>query len=177
VNDVVFALHALLLTGATLIQTKIYPSSPSTSFSRGFIIASFCGLVMVFIQIYLGNLLRLDLLYYLSSVKMMISVIKYVPQVVFNYKRKGTYGWSIENILLDLSGGLLSLLQTIIDAFALGDWTAITGNWVKFGMGISSLGFDIIFIIQHYCLYPHSKEEADPLLPSIQSMEEMVEDV
>jgi cystinosin len=108
---------------------------------------------------------------------MMISFIKYVPQAIFNYKRKGTQGWSIENILLDLSGGLLSLSQSIIDAIQWNDWTAVTGNWVKFGMGMSSMAFDVIFLVQHYFLYPHTKEEADPLLPSSQSSEEVVVDV
>ena len=53
----------------------------------------------------------LDFLYLLSYIKIFISLIKYIPQVILNMKRKSTVGWSIWNILLDLTGGTLSDLQ------------------------------------------------------------------
>jgi len=34
-----------------------------------------------------------------------------------NYKRKSTSGWSIGNIFLDFTGGLLSILQMVINAY------------------------------------------------------------
>lgn len=34
-----------------------------------------------------------------------------------NYKRKSTIGWSIGNIFLDFTGGLLSIVQMIINAY------------------------------------------------------------
>lgn len=37
-------------------------------------------------------------------------------QAYFNYKRQSTAGWSIGNVLLDLSGGILSFAQQFIDA-------------------------------------------------------------
>ncbi len=33
------------------------------------------------------------------------------------------------------------------------DWSAFTGNIAKFGLGLISISFDILFIIQHYILY------------------------
>lgn len=33
-----------------------------------------------------------------------------------NYKRQSTDGWSIGNVLLDFSGGILSILQMIIQS-------------------------------------------------------------
>jgi cystinosin len=33
------------------------------------------------------------------------------------------------------------------------DWTSIMGDPTKFGLGLFSILFDILFIIQHYCLY------------------------
>ena len=44
-----------------------------------------------------------------------------------NYRRKSTVGWNIQNVLLDLSGGLLSLTQIIGDSFMKEDWSSITG--------------------------------------------------
>ena len=90
--------------------------------------------------------------------KCAISFVKYIPQVYLNYKRKSTVGWSIGNVLLDLTGGILSFLQIWINAAAL-DQPVFTGdafNMVKFMLSILSIFFDTIFLIQHYCLYRHS---------------------
>lgn len=122
----------------------------------------------------------LDFLYYCSYVKLCITLIKYVPQAFYNYKRKSTVGWSIGNIFLDFTGGILSMLQMILNAynygnvykyinvkvantctiakllmviFILDDWESIFGDPTKFGLGFFSVAFDIFFIIQHYVLY------------------------
>lgn len=100
-----------------------------------------------------------------------------------NFKRKSTVGWSITQQLLDFSGGLLSLLQLVIDSALQADWSGLTGNPIKFGLANISLLFDIIFIIQHFVLYGPVQErrqsqgvgeetgngpaeERNPLLPS-----------
>lgn len=73
-----------------------------------------------------------------------------MPQVHVNYKRKSTTGWSIHQILLDFAGGILSILQLLIDASLQADWSGLSGNPVKLGLGNVSIMFDIIFIVQHY---------------------------
>jgi hypothetical protein len=70
-----------------------------------------------------------------------------------NYKRKSTEGWSIGNILLDFTGGVLSVLQMFLLAINYDDWSSIFGSPTKFGLGMFSILFDILFIAQHYCLY------------------------
>lgn len=67
-------------------------------------------------------------------------------------------GWSIYTILLDFSGGWLSLAQLVIDSSLQHDWTGVTDNPVKFGLGNITIVFDIIFFLQHYVLYRHSKK-------------------
>ena len=74
-----------------------------------------------------------------------------------NYQRKSTEGWSIGNILLDFTGGLFSLLQMIFLSINYNDWTSIFGSPTKFGLGLFSILFDILFIIQHYVLYRTNK--------------------
>lgn len=49
-----------------------------------------------------------------------------------NYERKSTIGWSIGNVLLDFTGGWLSMLQMLLNAY---------------NYGISS--FNFIVSIQH----------------------------
>jgi cystinosin len=78
-----------------------------------------------------------------------------------NYKRKSTVGWSIYPILLDFSGGWLSLSQLIIDSALQNDWSGITGNPVKFGLGNITIVFDIIFLLQHYVLYRNPEKHIE----------------
>lgn len=51
---------------------------------------------------------------------------------------------------MDFAGGILSLMQLLIDSSLQADWSGLTGNPVKLGLSNISLFFDIIFILQHY---------------------------
>lgn len=78
-----------------------------------------------------------------------------------NYMRKATTGWSIHNILLDFLGGVLSISQMFILAYNYDDWSSIFGNFTKFGLGLISILFDIIFVLQHYVLYRQNNEQLE----------------
>lgn len=72
-------------------------------------------------------------------------------------------------IILDFTGGMLSVVQLGIDSYLQRDWSGITGNPVKLALGNVSMFFDVIFMVQHYCLYKGKRpktfaEEDDPLL-------------
>lgn len=97
--------------------------------------------------------------YAIQYVKLILTVWKYVPQVFANFKRQSTIGWSITQQLLDFSGGLLSMLQLVIDSSLQADWSGLTGNPVKFGLANISMLFDVIFITQHYILYGPVEEK------------------
>jgi cystinosin len=99
------------------------------------------------------RLSTLTLIYFFSYVKLTITIIKYCPQAFMNYRRKSTEGWSIGNILLDLTGGTLSLLQMFLLSINYDDWSSIFGSPTKFGLGLFSILFDLLFIVQHYVLY------------------------
>ena len=75
-----------------------------------------------------------------------------------NYKRKSTRGWSIWQILFDVTGGVLSIVQLVIDSSLQADWSGLTGNPVKLGLGNVSIFFDLIFITQHYFLYANPEQ-------------------
>ena len=98
----------------------------------------------------------------------MTSLFKYIPQVVMNIKRKSTTGWSIGNVLLDFIGGSLSMFQSIFDSWLNDNWEGLTGNWVKMGLGVCSLVFDLVFVLQHYVIYrERSSQNNDELYISI----------
>jgi cystinosin len=99
-----------------------------------------------------------------------------MPQILTNFRNRSTHGWSIEQILLDFLGGILSIAQLGIDSYLQRDWSGITGNPVKFALGNFAIFFDIIFMVQHYWLYRGTRgkeatetereqgNEEDPLL-------------
>ncbi|KAE8411788.1 PQ loop repeat-domain-containing protein [Aspergillus pseudocaelatus] len=95
----------------------------------------------------------IDVVYGLSHVKVLVTVTKYVPQAWVNYKRKSTQGWHIGQILLDIAGGVFSLVQLFLDSSFQDDWSGITGNPIKLLLSNISIFFDILFMVQHYILY------------------------
>lgn len=98
-------------------------------------------------------------MYTFSWVKLTVTVVKYMPQAWANYQRKSTVGWSIGQLNLDFIGGILSILQLIIDSSLQDDWSGITGNPVKLGLGNVSIFFDVVFMTQHYVLYRQAGHE------------------
>jgi cystinosin len=105
-----------------------------------------------------GSFQRIDLLYYLSYIKLGITFLKYSPQVYANYRAQSTVGWSIHSILFDIAGGIFSTAQLVLDAYYAGDWSGISGDLVKLGLGLFSIFFDLIFMTQHFILYRNRED-------------------
>lgn len=74
-------------------------------------------------------------------------------QIWLNARRQSTVGWSISNVLLDFTGGALSMGQLLLQCIVTGDWTLLRGNPVKAGLGLVALTADVIFAVQHFVLY------------------------
>lgn len=159
-NDVFFAWHAFILSLVAVLQTCIYErGEQKVSYTSRLLMGVYaiCLLVSGICSMYgFFNLNGLDFLTYCSYIKLSITLIKYVPQAYLNYKRKSTIGWSIGNIFCDFTGGVLSTLQMLLNAYNYDDWESIFGDLTKFGLGFFSIVFDIFFMIQHYILYRHS---------------------
>ena len=104
-------------------------------------------------------------IYALTYVKLIFTIFKCVPQVWSNHQRKSTAGWSITQVYLDIAGGLLSLMQLVIDSSVQADWSGLAGNPVKFGLAMISLFFDVAFMAQHYVLYDSVAVKGAPTKP------------
>ncbi|KAK7502190.1 hypothetical protein BaRGS_00006554 [Batillaria attramentaria] len=142
-NDVIFTLHAVLVTSVTIGQCFIYDRGSQRLSKVGIILTSgawlFAAIALVVTLTH--KITWLTYLYYFSYIKLGVTLIKYIPQAYQNYQRKSTRGWSIGNVLLDCTGGSLN------------DWMSIFGDPTKFGLGFFSILFDVLFIVQHYVLY------------------------
>jgi cystinosin len=94
----------------------------------------------------------------LSIIKVLLTIIKYVPQALSHIRSRSTLGFSITQVLLDTAGGVFSLVQLVLDSYGDGGgWegvaTSLADNPGKLGLAGVSLFFDAVFIIQHYVLY------------------------
>ena len=49
----------------------------------------------------------------------------------------------------------------MIDSSLQSDWSGITGNPIKLGLGQVSIFFDILFMVQHYILYRGKGKEGE----------------
>ncbi len=168
-NDVAFALHALVLSCITASQYVPslwgFAPAPGQRPSRFILgIGSGCLLGLSAAAVLVAALAPadpdpatgwcwLDVVYAAGFVKLAITLVKYAPQIATNWRNRSTRGWSIGQILLDFSGGLLSIAQQSIDSYRQRDWSGITGNPVKFALGNVSMLYDLVFFTQHYVLY------------------------
>lgn len=63
------------------------------------------------------------------------------------------------------------MAQLFLDAFLSNDFSGIVGNLVKLGLGVLAMGFDVLFMIQHYVLYREKgkepENESEPILPRV----------
>ncbi|EPY90164.1 cystinosin precursor [Camelus ferus] len=154
-NDVFFSLHAVALTLVVTVQCFLYErgnqrvSWPAICFLVLSWLFTFIALIMAAV----GATTWLQFLFCFSYIKLAVTLVKYFPQAYMNFRYKSTEGWSIGNVLLDFTGGSFSLLQMFLQSYNNDQWTLIFGDPTKFGLGIFSIFFDIVFFIQHYCLY------------------------
>ncbi|OCT48348.1 Cystinosin like protein [Cladophialophora carrionii] len=168
-NDVAFGVHAVILVTVTYSQffSRLwrFPNPSRQRATRpvlGIVWGSIVGVAGIAAVVVFRSGWKdqepldwawIDVLYALGYVKLIATFVKYIPQAFFNYKRKSTEGWSIWQILFDLTGGVLSVAQLVLDASFGGDWSGITGNPLKLGLANISMAFDVVFITQHFILY------------------------
>jgi len=153
-QDVLFGAHALLcclITGAQCVVLDRGNQRVSTSVKVA------TGMLWLAVAVNCALLLRHSesthlFTQQLGLIKVFISFVKYLPQVYLNYKRKSTVGWSVTNVLLDFTGGVLSTIKIFVDLGIQGSWDPDILPMLL--LGLESLSFDVIFMLQHYIWYP-----------------------
>lgn len=102
----------------SLHSMATYASSPArqrgplhqlSRFHRAVILLILSTISITLLLAWSGWVYWLDFILVLSYLKLYVTAAKMIPQAWYNYQRKSTVGWSIENIFMDLSGGILSL--------------------------------------------------------------------
>jgi hypothetical protein len=163
VNDLIFVTHAVVVTCVIIYQCKIYKlDAHHLNRWHLYLVVLFWILLGYNFLLCIAGILpfvnkttdyKYTVIEYLGYVKVIISFVKYTPQAYMNWSRKSTIGWSIGNVLLDLTGGLLAFGQQAIDAYRKDDTGEFTSNIAKLLLSCESVAFDLLFIVQHYVLY------------------------
>ncbi|XP_047322155.1 cystinosin homolog [Impatiens glandulifera] len=160
-NDVAFSIHAVLITAFTLFQIAIYERGnqkvSKISYAIVFV-AWFAAAVCCLVALPSHSWLWLVSCF--NTLQVTMTVIKYIPQAVMNFRRKSTIGFSIGNILLDLVGGLTNYGQMSVQSIDQNSWVNFYGNIGKTLLSLVSIFFDLVFIFQHYVLYPAKKTDS-----------------
>lgn len=167
-NDVVFAVHATVIHGVAITQCLMYPQAKrvgsrltdASTVLTVLSVAAFALGVAVTGNRDEGLFTVLNLMYYLSYVKLVSTLVKNVPQVALNFQRRSTAGFTIWAVLLDVPGSVFSLAQLALDSWATQDWNAMLGDPVKLWLAVMSLVIDVIYCVQHYVLFPESADVA-----------------
>ncbi|XP_070051995.1 cystinosin homolog isoform X3 [Nicotiana tomentosiformis] len=160
-NDVAFSTHAVALTAFTLFQIAIYDRGNQKVPKTAIAIVTVSWLsVAVCIFVAFPKYSWLFLVSCFNTLQVVMTVIKYIPHAVMNFRRKSTIGFSIGNILLDLFGGLTNYGQMAVQSTDQHSLVNFYGNIGKTLLSLVSIFFDILFIVQHYVLYPSRKEVA-----------------
>ncbi|KAL7232697.1 hypothetical protein ACSBR2_010664 [Camellia fascicularis] len=162
-NDVAFSTHAVLVTAFTLFQIAIYDRGNQKVSKTCIAIVSVAWLaaaVCVFVALPSHSWLWLVSCF--NTLQVTMTVVKYIPQAVMNFRRKSTVGFSIGNILLDLLGGVANYGQMAVLSIDQNSWVNFYGNIGKTLLSLVSIFFDLLFILQHYVLYPTKKMSTTP---------------
>lgn len=165
-NDVAFAFNALFTLFFTLGQIIYYsgmskqPASRTCKLIVGLTIL-FSTIYIVCILLKLPGFIWIDFLYIMATVKLILTIMTYIPQIALNYQRKSTKGFNIWNIIFDFSGGLLSLMQLFFDCLDMNNFSGILGNWAKLILSLITFLFDGFYFLQHYVLYRNTCDDTD----------------
>lgn len=157
-NDVAFSMHAVLLTAFTLYQVLIYDRGNQKLSKICIAITSMVWVsALVCLVLAWRNHSWLWLISVFNIIQVTMTSIKYIPQAIMNFRLKSTVGWSIGNILLDLTGALLNFGQMLVQSIDQHTWVNFYGNIGKTLLSLEVVFFDLLFIFQHYLLYPDKK--------------------
>lgn len=168
-NDVVFGTHNLIVNMVILSQAYVWGFKKNDNQRISILGVTILGITFLYVvlggvYIYIHDGLvptdsHFNWVYLFTSfglVKIFMSVCKNIPQILYNYNRKSTHGWPILMVWLDFFGGFFSFVQLLVDAYGVGDMTAVFDNLPKLLLAIEVFVADAVFFWQHYYLYAES---------------------
>lgn len=156
IQDLVFAYNGIVVNIILNIQALIYPRGKNKLSDFAIIFSIVCWLSAIGFyfasEVYgwIEITANVNILEFLGYLKISFSLIKFIPLLYWNWKRKTTQGISALAFIMNMTGASLSLIQLYIDYI---DGTTITVNKIKLLLAAAVIVFDIMFLFQHFVLY------------------------
>lgn len=168
-NDVAYTVHGLVCVMVIYYQVhftdykRTLAQSHVSKYSKILlsVVIMFCLAIVgsVLLQGKDSRFKLLDVAEILGYVKVCMSTSKYIPQLIYNHRRRSTKGWAMNSMILDIIGGLSSLAQLFLDGYVNHDIGSVWGNTAKLSLAVVTMTFDMLFLFQHYVLFADSKPE------------------
>lgn len=166
-HDVLFAIHSLACCICICLQLLWYEKGNETisQFDWLMLLVLIIITILAFLMAGFGMidwattdgfscrvdcspLRQLSFIQIVGYVKVVVTLLKYPTQIKLNYVRKTTQGLSRGSYLLDMIGGICSVLQNVMHAILKNDMEYIEGNFPKLGLGGLSFAYDVIILCQ-----------------------------
>lgn len=166
-NDVAYTVHGLL--SVMIIYFQVHFTDYRKSHAH---LSAYTQIILYFVCftcfLTVGSVLvmrdhspikLLDVAEMLGFVKVCMSTYKYIPQLIYNHRRRSTKGWAINSMLLDIIGSVSSLAQLFLDGYLNNDIGSVWANTSKLCLALVTMIFDMLFLFQHYVLFPSRQPE------------------
>lgn len=163
--DLSFNIHALLLCAATMVLVLYYPRSLNR-ISRPTVTFMICSFIAVVVVAIFDTSTAVQLV---GLIMFAVGSVKYIPQVKLNFKKRSTSGFSIGAIVLEIFACLFSFSEIILIKLESKTSSEIYGKVfliMRFILIILYLGYDALFLFQHYILFVQKSIEPDESLNS-----------
>ena len=171
-NDLAFTCHALLMTCIVIGQCVRYERTSTPRISpvhRYALLALWTCLAFALLLAVTGSLpyacvgpscpaTHLTLLSTLGLTKVVVNLVKNLPQLLLNHRRQSTVGWSVWGVWTDVVGASAAFVQQALDVWNLDDWDMMKDNAPKLLLSVLSFIFDCVFLVQHHLLYTNREE-------------------
>ncbi|CAL4067522.1 unnamed protein product, partial [Meganyctiphanes norvegica] len=115
-NDVIFSVHAFFACAVQVVQCLVYErGDQQVSKTARWIISAISVSTIIAVILGVSKAVQwLDFLYFISYIKLFITLIKYIPQTFYNYRRSSGTRWAVCSFAVGVDGGSVQLGQMLI---------------------------------------------------------------
>ena len=150
--DIVFNMHSMMLASSVIVIVLYYPRSVNSG-RRGVLVFMAAVVMVIAVMAAVDTLLAVKVVILTAYA---VGILKYLPQIGLNNKRKSTEGFSITAVYWDIAGHFLSfgalVVRKLQRASSSEDFSQVV-DMTKYVLTIALIGIDCFFLFQHYILF------------------------
>ena len=157
--DVVFSVVAMGMCILLLIQYLYYADGNSEvgTSCKVVITAVLLSILGIYLASLAGSISCFSAFMLVPWMRLPIAVIKYIPQIITNYKHEDTSGLCIIMVIAEFLVGFATVVQMIIARYNYNDISLLVGNFSKFFDGLCTLIGNLVFLVQYFYWYKNNR--------------------